>query len=97
MPVPGQVRTRTPRGQFILLVVVDVTVGGLVGLERTTVPLIGTDIFGLTSDPAVFTGLFVQVAGFILALALLGHRRRLLRRSTPRGHPRPSHRCASRT
>ncbi|MBN3932332.1 MFS transporter [Streptomyces verrucosisporus] len=41
--------------QFTLLVVVNVCVGGLVGLERTTVPLIGTDVFGLTSDLAVFS------------------------------------------
>src|SRR5690606_2521028 len=41
--------------QFTLLVVVNMAVGGLVGLERTTVPLIGTDVFGLTSDLAVFS------------------------------------------
>jgi MFS family permease len=48
--------------QFTLLVVVNICVGGLVGLERTTVPLIGTDIFGLTSDLAVFS--------FIIAFGL---------------------------
>jgi len=41
--------------QFTLLVIVNVCVGGLVGLERTTVPLIGADVFGLTSDLAVFS------------------------------------------
>ncbi|WP_370643560.1 MFS transporter [Amycolatopsis sp. DSM 110486] len=41
--------------QFTLLVIVNVCVGGLVGLERTTVPLIGTETFGLTSDLAVFS------------------------------------------
>ena len=41
--------------QFALLVVVNVCVGGLVGLERTTVPLIGSQLFGLTSDLAVFS------------------------------------------
>ncbi|MFI5614243.1 MFS transporter [Amycolatopsis sp. NPDC051903] len=41
--------------QFSLLVVVNVCVGALVGLERTTVPLIGTETFGLTSDLAVFS------------------------------------------
>ncbi|MEV4602120.1 MFS transporter [Amycolatopsis sp. NPDC049253] len=41
--------------QFTLLVIVNVCVGGLVGLERTTVPLIGTEVFGLTSDLAVFS------------------------------------------
>lgn len=48
--------------QFTLLVIVNVCVGALVGLERTTVPLIGTDVFGLTSDLAVFS--------FIIAFGL---------------------------
>ncbi|WP_230420971.1 MFS transporter [Actinomadura soli] len=48
--------------QFTLLVIVNVAVGGLVGLERTTVPLIGTEVFGLTSDLAVFS--------FIIAFGL---------------------------
>jgi MFS family permease len=41
--------------QFALLVIVNACVGGLVGLERTTVPLIGTQVFGLTSDLTVFS------------------------------------------
>ena len=41
--------------QFSLLVIVNICVGGLVGLERTTVPLIGTTVFGITSDLAVFS------------------------------------------
>ncbi len=41
--------------QFTLLVIVNICVGGLVGLERTTVPLIGTEVFGITSDLAVFS------------------------------------------
>ncbi|MER5478765.1 MFS transporter [Streptomyces sp. NPDC002734] len=53
---------RENRLQFVLLVVVNMAVGGLVGLERTTVPLIGTDVFGLTSDLAVFS--------FIIAFGL---------------------------
>jgi MFS family permease len=48
--------------QFTLLVVVNVCVGGLVGLERTTVPLIGAHAFHLTSDLAVFS--------FIIAFGL---------------------------
>jgi len=48
--------------QFTLLVIVNVCVGGLVGLERTTVPLIGARTFGLTSDLAVFS--------FIIAFGL---------------------------
>ncbi|MPY35692.1 MFS transporter [Streptomyces adustus] len=60
---------RENRLQFTLLVVVNVTVGGLVGLERTTVPLIGTDIFGLTSDLAVFS--FIIAFGLTKALTNL--------------------------
>ncbi|MCF6526152.1 MFS transporter [Streptomyces sp. JJ36] len=59
---PVRLGLRENRLQFSLLVVVNVCVGGLVGLERTTVPLIGTDVFGLTSDLAVFS--------FIIAFGL---------------------------
>ncbi|MGW2087909.1 MFS transporter [Streptomyces sp. NPDC001880] len=55
--------------QFSLLVAVNIAVGGLVGLERTTVPLIGTDIFGLTSDLAVFS--FIIAFGLTKALTNL--------------------------
>ncbi|WP_261991749.1 MFS transporter [Streptomyces sp. OR43] len=55
--------------QFSLLVVVNVAVGGLVGLERTTVPLIGTGAFGLTSDLAVFS--FIIAFGLTKALTNL--------------------------
>jgi len=40
--------------QFTLLVIVNVCVGGLVGLERTTVPLIGSQSFHLSNAVAVF-------------------------------------------
>ncbi|MFG3530337.1 MFS transporter [Streptomyces sp. NPDC047917] len=60
---------RENRLQFTLLVVVNVAVGGLVGLERTTVPLIGTDVFGLTSDLAVFS--FIIAFGLTKALTNL--------------------------
>ncbi|MEW2256078.1 MFS transporter [Streptomyces sp. NPDC047869] len=55
--------------QFTLLVVVNVCVGGLVGLERTTVPLIGARVFGLTSDLAVFS--FIIAFGVTKALTNL--------------------------
>jgi MFS family permease len=55
--------------QFTLLVVVNVCVGGLVGLERTTVPLIGSHVFGLTSDLAVFS--FIIAFGATKALTNL--------------------------
>ena len=41
--------------QFTLLVIVNACVGGLVGLERTTVPLIGAETFRLASDLSVFS------------------------------------------
>ncbi|MGW3233570.1 MFS transporter [Kitasatospora sp. NPDC001095] len=45
------------------------TVGGLVGLERTTVPLIGSEVFHLTSDLAVFS--FIIAFGVTKALTNL--------------------------
>lgn len=70
--------------QFSLLVVVNVCVGGLVGLERTTVPLIGTEVFGLRSDLAVFS--FIIAFGVTKAVTNLAagaltarfHRKQLL-------------------
>ncbi|MFF4691624.1 MFS transporter [Streptomyces sp. NPDC001307] len=55
--------------QFTLLVVVNVCVGGLVGLERTTVPLIGARTFGLSNDLAVFS--FIIAFGLTKALTNL--------------------------
>ncbi len=55
--------------QFTFLVIVNVCVGGLVGLERTTVPLIGADVFGLTNDLAVFA--FIIAFGATKALTNL--------------------------
>ncbi len=55
--------------QFTLLVIVNVCVGGLVGLERTTVPLIGPEVFGITSDLAVFS--FIIAFGVTKALTNL--------------------------
>lgn len=55
--------------QFTLLVVVNVCVGGMVGLERTTVPLIGSETFGLTSNLAVFS--FIIAFGVTKALTNL--------------------------
>ncbi|MFE0651998.1 MFS transporter [Streptomyces sp. NPDC059534] len=66
---PVRLGLRENRLQFSLLVVVNIAVGGLVGLERTTVPLIGTDTFGLTSDLAVFS--FIIAFGLTKALTNL--------------------------
>ena len=41
--------------QFSLLVLVNAFVGGMVGLERTVVPLIGTREFGIGSEVVVFS------------------------------------------
>ena len=41
--------------QFILLALVNVAVGGVVGLERTTTPLVGKDVFHLSSTLAIFS------------------------------------------
>ncbi|MFF4762075.1 MFS transporter [Streptomyces sp. NPDC001292] len=54
-PAPVRLGLRENWLQFTLLVIVNTCVGGLVGLERTTVPLIGTRVFHLTSDLAVFS------------------------------------------
>ncbi|WP_110336789.1 MFS transporter [Prauserella flavalba] len=66
---PVRLGLRENRWQFTLLVVVNVCVGGLVGLERTTVPLLGTEVFGLTSDLAVFS--FIIAFGVTKALTNL--------------------------
>ncbi|MEU8973288.1 MFS transporter [Streptomyces monashensis] len=66
---PVRLGLRENRIQFTLLVVVNVCVGGLVGLERTTVPLIGSHTFGLTDDLAVFS--FIIAFGLTKALTNL--------------------------
>jgi MFS family permease len=79
-----QLGLRENWAQFTLLVIVNACVGGLVGLERTTVPLIGTETFGLTSDLAVFS--FIIAFGLTKSLTNLAagaltarfHRKQLL-------------------
>src|SRR5579875_2280481 len=41
--------------QFVLLVLVNTFVGGMVGLERSIVPLLGQRAFGLASTTAVLS------------------------------------------
>jgi MFS family permease len=55
--------------QFTLLVVVNACVGGMVGLERTLVPLIGTQEFGIGSDLVVFS--FIIAFGVVKAFTNL--------------------------
>ena len=55
--------------QFALLIVINAFVGGMVGLERTVVPLIGSEEFGITSTTLVVS--FIVSFGVIKALANL--------------------------
>jgi MFS family permease len=56
--------------QFALLVAVNALVGAMVGLERSTLPLIGEDEFGLGSSAAVLS--FIVAFGLAKALTNLG-------------------------
>ncbi len=55
--------------QFSLLVLINVCVGGMVGLERTVVPLLATQEFHLTSDTLIFS--FIVAFGLVKALSNL--------------------------
>lgn len=55
--------------QFALLVLVNVFVGGMVGLERTVVPLLGTEAFGIASEVVVFS--FIVAFGVVKGLTNL--------------------------
>jgi MFS family permease len=56
--------------QFSLLVAITAFVGAMVGLERSTLPLIGRQDFGLASSAAVLT--FIVAFGLAKALTNLG-------------------------
>jgi MFS family permease len=55
--------------QFALLVLVNAFVGGMVGLERTVVPLIGSEQFGLVFKTAIFS--FIVTFGIVKACSNL--------------------------
>ena len=55
--------------QFTLLVIINAFVGGMVGLERTLVPLIGSETFRLASTVAVTS--FIISFGIIKAITNL--------------------------
>jgi MFS family permease len=55
--------------QFALLVTINAFVGGMVGIERTVVPLIGSEEFGLTSTTLVLS--FIVSFGVVKAFANL--------------------------
>ena len=56
-------------GQFALLVAVNALVGGMVGEERTLLPLLATDVFGVTGATAILT--FLVAFGVTKAIANL--------------------------
>jgi MFS family permease len=63
---PLQLGLRENWQQFTLLVLVNVFVGGMVGLERTVVPLIGTDVFNIGSEVVIFS--FIIAFGLVKAV-----------------------------
>jgi MFS family permease len=68
---------RANLGQFALLVAVNALVGGMVGQERTVVPLLASNVFGLTGAASALTFLFafgVTKAGANLAAGALADR-----------------------
>jgi MFS family permease len=60
---------RANAGQFALLVAINALVGAMVGLERSVLPLVGADDFGLESSSAILT--FVVAFGATKACANL--------------------------
>jgi len=67
---PVALGLRENAAQFSLLVAVNALVGAMVGLERSTLPLIGEEDFGLSSSAAVLS--FIVAFGLAKALANLG-------------------------
>jgi len=67
---PTVLGLRENRAQFLLLVGITAFVGAMVGLERSTLPLIGREDFGLTSNAAVLS--FLIAFGFSKAFTNLG-------------------------
>ena len=60
---------RTNLGQFALLVAINALVGGMVGQERTVVPLLATDVFGLAALSSALT--FIVAFGLTKAVTNL--------------------------
>lgn len=71
MPAGGvRLGLRENLAQFSLLVAVNAFVGAMVGLERSSLPLIGREDFGLDSSAAVLS--FIVAFGLVKALTNLG-------------------------
>jgi MFS family permease len=66
---PVRLGLRANAGQFALLVALNAFVGAMVGLERSVLPLVGEDEFGLSSKSAILS--FVVAFGIAKALANL--------------------------
>ena len=65
-----QLGLRENAAQFSLLVLINAFVGAMVGLERSTLPLVGRENFHLASSAAVLS--FIVAFGFAKALTNLG-------------------------
>jgi MFS family permease len=65
-----QLGLRENASQFVLLVAITAFVGAMVGLERSTLPLVGREDFGLSSSTAVLS--FIVAFGLSKALTNLG-------------------------
>jgi MFS family permease len=63
---PTQLGLRANLGQFALLVAVNALVGGMVGQERTVLPLLAGDVFGLQALSAALT--FIVAFGLTKAI-----------------------------
>ena len=68
-PQPVRLGLRANAAQFSLLVLVNAFVGAMVGLERSTLPLVGRQDFGLASSAAVLS--FIAAFGIVKALTNL--------------------------
>ena len=69
MRTPRAVGLRENLGQFLLLMLINAFVGGMVGLERTVVPLLGTQVFHLVQSTAITS--FIVSFGITKALVNL--------------------------
>ena len=67
---PVRLGLRENAAQFTLLVAINAFVGAMVGLERSTLPLVGREDFGLGSSAAVLS--FIVAFGLAKALTNLG-------------------------
>ncbi|WP_435278650.1 MFS transporter [Rhodococcus yananensis] len=64
---PLQLGLRANAAQFTLLVAINALVGGMVGQQQAVLPLLATDVFGLTGYTFIFT--YVAAFGITKAIA----------------------------